>query len=351
MQRAILGLWGLMVFGSAACSDSGTVVGDMNGDAGAFGDLAGTGAGDAAATGGSDSGSGGKRSGTGGSREATGGSHDGGGSDTGGRSQGAGGASGGSEGDTGGTASGGERQTGGTGTGGRATGGTGGSGAGASGKTGGAGGKSEGMGGSSAGTGGGDAGAAGAAGSTACTTEACCASVELEQASLTAYLIDGQFYFDGSVELVDGPLDLYTWLATVELSSEPTGAVEGPMARSQGRDTRTYWVGSTGSSGSGLECGQTLTLQVRVRTDTTLSDSATGCAGVYGPPLTIQTTVECATCPEDAAAAADTGEVCVYPVTLECPGIITDNEGVPGAIGCPCASVLGRPRQWMCPRV
>ena len=54
---------------------------------------------------------------------------------------------------------------------------------------------------------------------------------------------------------------------------------------------------------------------------------------------------------ESGLVKGGNGETCLYPVTLECAGIITDNEGVPGPIGCPCLSLFGEQRHWQCPHI
>jgi hypothetical protein len=365
MRNLALGLLGLLVLVSAACSDRGTVVADMNASAGSSGAGVGSGTGGVTDTGGVAAETGGKSSGTGGKQEATGGTHGGdGGSSAGGtRAQNTGGTPEGSAGDTGAVATGGGHASSSTGGGGT-TGGAGGSGGrpgaatgGTAGSGGESGGRTGGTGGTSSAAGASDGGAAGAeaepgsAGSTACTTDECCASVEVTLDALTVYLVDEQFYFDGTVELVDGPLDLNGWLATVELSSQETGAVEGPMAYANVPADRTDWVGSPGSAGSGVECGQTLTFQVRVRTDTTLRDpqgSTSECAGVYGPSVTVEAKIECPTCPADAQAAEYDEETCLYPVTLHCRGQTSDMSGKPVTVDCPC-DLSRQPRRWACP--
>jgi hypothetical protein len=175
-----------------------------------------------------------------------------------------------------------------------------------------------------------------------------CASVALDPSRLSAYLINGQIYFDVFAQLSLIIPTAYSWAPEAEVTSPVSGTLSCPLVRRLSPSVVEAYTTCQGAVIGAPTCGQTLPVSVHVWSNAYDSANRPLCSSVDpGPSVTVDVTLKCPTCPPDAANSSGT---CDFPMAASCPGNTTDYQGNPVTVPCQCLTVtVGQPRIWTCP--
>jgi hypothetical protein len=164
-----------------------------------------------------------------------------------------------------------------------------------------------------------------------CASFACCVPAELVESRFRVLLSGGELLYRIVAQPVspsDGSPD-WDFDAEITIQGRTTHSQGNPFVSLSSAGPPVLHLGSDRLAGRSIACGQKIHADVKIA-------SRTGCAVLaYGPVIGVETTVECAACPQSIVE----GTACVAPFRCSIDSISA----------CSCTAVNADSR-WVCPK-